>query len=62
MLSSMVDHAGIGEYLTDIISADEVETFELSVELYRHAAARTEITESGEDFGYSLHERRKTNI
>jgi 2-haloacid dehalogenase len=41
MLASMVDHAGIGEFLEDIISADEVETFKPSAELYRHAAART---------------------
>ncbi|PSQ40661.1 haloacid dehalogenase type II [Halobacteriales archaeon SW_5_68_122] len=40
MLSSMVDHAGIGEYLTDTISADEVETFKPATALYRHAAAR----------------------
>lgn len=41
MLDSMVDHAGIGDLLADTISADEVETFKPSVELYRHAAART---------------------
>jgi 2-haloacid dehalogenase len=41
MLSSMVDHAGIGDYIADTISADEVATFKPNVELYRHAAART---------------------
>ncbi|PSP93021.1 haloacid dehalogenase type II, partial [Halobacteriales archaeon QS_1_68_44] len=41
MLSSMVDHAGIGEYITDTISADEVATFKPATALYRHAAART---------------------
>ena len=41
MLASMVDHAGIGGYLADTISADEVETFKPATELYRHAAART---------------------
>ena len=41
MLSSMVDHAGIGEYLVDTISADEVATFKPATALYRHAAART---------------------
>lgn len=41
MLSSMVEHAGIGDLLADTISADEVRTFKPAVELYRHAAART---------------------
>ena len=41
MLSSMVEHAGIGDAIEDTISADEVETFKPNVELYRHAAART---------------------
>ena len=41
MLASMVDHAGIGEYLVDTISADEVATFKPATALYRHAAART---------------------
>ena len=41
MLSSMVDHAGIGGYLVDTISADEVATFKPATALYRHAAART---------------------
>jgi 2-haloacid dehalogenase len=41
MLSSMVDHAGIGDYIADTISADEVATFKPNAELYRHAAART---------------------
>jgi len=41
MLSSMVEHADIGDLLDDTISADEVETFKPDAELYRHAAART---------------------
>ena len=41
MLSSMVEHAGIGDLIEDTVSADEVETFKPGVELYRHAAART---------------------
>ena len=41
MLDSMVDHAGIGDLLTGVVSADEVGTFKPSPELYRHAAART---------------------
>ena len=41
MLDSMVDHAGIDELLTGVVSADEVETFKPDPELYRHAAART---------------------
>ncbi|MFB6268364.1 MAG: haloacid dehalogenase type II [Halobacterium sp.] len=41
MLSSMVEHAGVGNLLEDTVSADEVETFKPAAELYRHAAART---------------------
>ncbi|UIP00952.1 haloacid dehalogenase type II [Halobaculum sp. CBA1158] len=41
MLDSMVEHADIGDILTDTISADEVETFKPDAEIYRHAAART---------------------
>jgi 2-haloacid dehalogenase len=41
MLASMVEHADIGDLITDTISADEVETFKPATELYRHAAART---------------------
>jgi 2-haloacid dehalogenase len=41
MLSSMVDHADIGDLLQDTISADEVERFKPAAEIYRHAAART---------------------
>jgi 2-haloacid dehalogenase len=41
MLASMVDHADIGDLLTDTISADEVETFKPAAEIYRHGAART---------------------
>jgi len=41
MLASMVDHAGIEDLLAGVISADEIETYKPSRELYRHAAART---------------------
>jgi 2-haloacid dehalogenase len=41
MLQSMVEHADLGDLLTDTISADEVETFKPHPEIYRHAAART---------------------
>jgi 2-haloacid dehalogenase len=41
MLDSMVDYADIGGLLEDTISADEVQTFKPSPEIYRHAAART---------------------
>ncbi|MFB6086751.1 MAG: haloacid dehalogenase type II [Halodesulfurarchaeum sp.] len=41
MLSSMVEHANLGDLLDGTISADEVETFKPSAEIYRHAAART---------------------
>ncbi|MCH7659732.1 MAG: haloacid dehalogenase type II [Euryarchaeota archaeon] len=41
MLDSMVEHADIGDLLSDTISADEVQIFKPAAELYRHAAART---------------------
>ena len=41
MLSSMIEHASIGDLIEDAISADEIETFKPNVEIYRHAAART---------------------
>ena len=41
MLESMVEGAEIGDLLSGVISADEVETFKPDRELYRHAAART---------------------
>ena len=41
MLTSMVEHADIGDLISDTISADEIRTFKPSVEIYRHAAART---------------------
>ncbi|WP_134671596.1 haloacid dehalogenase type II [Halorussus marinus] len=41
MLSSMVEHAGLGDLLADTISADEVRTFKPDAALYRHAAGRT---------------------
>jgi 2-haloacid dehalogenase len=40
MLESMVDHADIGDLVSDTVSADEVETFKPSPEIYRHAAGR----------------------
>ena len=41
MLDSMIEHAGIGDLIAGTISADEVETFKPTAELYRHGAART---------------------
>jgi len=41
MLESMVDHCGIDDLLTGVVSADELQTFKPSVELYEHAADRT---------------------
>lgn len=41
MLSSMVEHAGIGELVVDTISADEIETYKPAAELYHHCARRT---------------------
>ena len=40
MLDSMVRAAAVEDLITDTISADEIETFKLSSDLYRHAAAR----------------------
>ncbi len=40
MLTSMVDHANIGDLIVDTISADEIETFKPAAGLYRHAADR----------------------
>lgn len=37
MLDSMIEHAGIGDLIAGTISADEVETFKPTAELYRHA-------------------------
>ncbi len=42
MLSSMVEHAGIGDLIEDTISAHEVETFKPDSSLYEHAADRTD--------------------
>jgi 2-haloacid dehalogenase len=50
MLSSMVDHADIGDLVEDTISAHEVETFKPDREIYRHAAART-----GTPIGHIVH-------
>ncbi len=41
MLVSMVDHAEIGDLITDTISAHELATFKPDSDLYRHAAGRT---------------------
>jgi 2-haloacid dehalogenase len=41
MLDSMVAHADIDDLLEDTISADEIERFKPSPDLYRHAAERT---------------------
>jgi 2-haloacid dehalogenase len=41
MLSSMVEHAGIADLITEAISADEIGLFKPAAELYRHGAART---------------------
>jgi 2-haloacid dehalogenase len=41
MLETMVETAGIGDVLTDTVSADEVGTYKPNPEIYRHAAART---------------------
>ncbi len=42
MLSSMVEHADIGDLVADTISADEIETFKPHTSLYEHAADRTD--------------------
>ncbi|ERG91079.1 MAG: 2-haloalkanoic acid dehalogenase, type II [Haloquadratum walsbyi J07HQW1] len=41
MLSTMVEHTGIGDVIADTISAAEVSTFKPAAELYQHGAART---------------------
>lgn len=41
MLQSMVEHAGIGDIISDAISAHEIETFKPHPAIYRHGAART---------------------
>ena len=41
MLTSMIEHAEIGDIIEDTISADEVQTFKPDAEIYRHAAGRT---------------------
>ena len=40
MLDSLVEHADIGEFVEDTVSADEVQTYKPAPEPYRHAAAR----------------------
>ncbi len=42
MLSSMVEHADIGDLIEDTISAHEIETFKPHSSLYEHAADRTD--------------------
>ena len=42
MLSSMVEHADIGDLVEDTISAHEIETFKPHSSLYEHAADRTD--------------------
>jgi len=42
MLSSMVDHADIGDLVEDTISAHEIETFKPHTSLYEHAADRAD--------------------
>ncbi|ERG96808.1 MAG: 2-haloalkanoic acid dehalogenase, type II [Haloquadratum walsbyi J07HQW2] len=41
MLSTMVEHTGIGDSISGTISAAEVSTFKPAAELYQHGAART---------------------
>ncbi|MFQ3320428.1 MAG: 2-haloacid dehalogenase [Natronomonas sp.] len=41
MLASMVETVGVGDAITDTISADEIEQFKPRPEIYRHGAART---------------------
>lgn len=41
MLDSMIESAGIDGLIEGTVSAHEIETFKLSPDLYRHAAART---------------------
>ena len=42
MLSSMIEHADIGDLVEDTISAHEIETFKPHSSLYEHAADRTD--------------------
>lgn len=41
MLETMIEAAGIGDLLGETVSADEVQTYKIHPEIYRHAAART---------------------
>ena len=41
MLTTMLDHADIGAFVTDAISVDEIRTFKPEAAVYRHGAART---------------------
>jgi len=51
MLDTLLDHAGIDEYVEDAISVAEIETFKPDAEVYRHAADR--IGESAEDVAFA---------
>jgi len=50
MLDHLVEAAGVGDLLSGVISADEVETYKPRAAIYRHAAART-----GTPIGEILH-------
>lgn len=41
MLDSLVEHAGVEDLVADTISAEEIKTFKPHVDLYHHAAKRT---------------------
>lgn len=41
LLAVMVDRADIGAFVTDTISADEIQTYKPALEFYRHAEKRT---------------------
>jgi 2-haloacid dehalogenase len=41
MLDSPVEHADVADLVVDAVSAEEIETFKLHIDLYRHAADRT---------------------
>ncbi len=51
MLDTLIDHAGIDEYVEETISVAEIETFKPDAEVYRHAADR--IGESIEDVAFA---------
>jgi len=51
MLDTLLDHAGIDEYVEDTISVAEIERFKPDAEVYRHAADR--IDEPIEDVAFA---------